>query len=52
MLTESGDLSAALKLAAEEKNAYPKACALLGAANALLDQLRRKTDANAQASKP
>jgi tetratricopeptide (TPR) repeat protein len=52
MLTESGDLGAALKLAADEKNAHPRAYALLGAANVLLDQLRRKTEKNPQGSKP
>jgi len=39
MLAGSGDLGGALQLAADETNAYPKACALLGAANAMLAQL-------------
>jgi hypothetical protein len=44
MMVNSGDLSGALKIAAKETDPHPKAYALLGAANGVLDSLRKKAD--------
>jgi hypothetical protein len=48
MLVNSGNLDAALQLAADEKSAYPKACALLGAADQILRQIRRQAESNTE----
>jgi tetratricopeptide (TPR) repeat protein len=42
MMVNSGDLSGALKIAAKETDTHPKAYALLGTANGVLDSLPKK----------
>lgn len=44
MLADSGNLEAALRIATEETDAYPKACALLGTADGILSYLHRKIE--------
>jgi hypothetical protein len=44
MMVNTGDLSSALKIAAEEKDPHAKAYALLGSANGIIDQLRSKDE--------
>lgn len=42
MMVNTGNLTTALEIAAQETDSYSKAYALLGAANGILDQLRRE----------
>ena len=48
MMVSAGHLNRALAIAAHEKDAHSKAYALLGSANAILDQLPKKTETAAK----